>query len=184
MEQKTKIIIADDMEINREILNEMFYETYEVLQARDGKEVIELLKREKYEIGVLLLDVYMPNMGGFDVLNYMEQKGILDKIPVIVVTVSNAEETTLRAYEYKVAEIVIKPFSAKIVQRRVHNIVEFYHDKQMLERYIMEEMEKQKPPYQALLTYNQELSQKIEQIRDLCADKDALSTQELRKVIE
>ena len=68
----------------------------------------------------------MPGVDGFGVLEYMREKQILDTLPVIIVTDDDSEETTVRAFEYKVADIVIKPYEPRIIKRRVENIIELY----------------------------------------------------------
>ena len=75
---------------------------------------------------MVLLDIIMPVMNGFGVLEYMKKKGLLDRLPVVIVTNDDSEETSDRAYEYKVADIVIKPFEPKIIRRRVQNIIDLY----------------------------------------------------------
>lgn len=81
-----KILIVDDAYINRELLKEILRDDYDVLEAENGKEALEVIEKEKGNINAVLLDLIMPVMDGFEVLEHMQSKKILDKIPVIVIS--------------------------------------------------------------------------------------------------
>ena len=82
---------------------------------------------EEYDnIAVMLLDIIMPVVDGFGVLEYMKEEGYIDKFPVVIVTDDSSEETSVKAFEYNVADMVIKPFEPRIIRRRVQNIIELY----------------------------------------------------------
>lgn len=76
--------------------------------------------------GICRYDIIMPVVNGFGVLEYMKKKGLLDRLPVVIVTDDDSEETSDRAFEYKVADLVVKPFEPRIIRRRVQNIIELY----------------------------------------------------------
>ena len=116
MKTKNKILVVDDKGINRYMLGNIFREEYEIVEASGGQMAIDVMETEAGSLAVVLLDIIMPVMNGFGVLEYMKKKGLLDRLP----------ETSDRAYEYKVADIVIKPFEPKIIRRRVQNIIDLY----------------------------------------------------------
>ena len=126
MKTKNKILVVDDKGINRYMLGNKFREEYEIVEASGGQMAIDVMETEAGSLAVVLLDIIMPVMNGFGVLEYMKKKGLLDRLPVVIVTDDDSEETSDRAYEYKVADIVIKPFEPKIIRRRVQNIIDLY----------------------------------------------------------
>ena len=126
MKTKNKILVVDDKGINRYMLGNIFREEYEIVEASGGQMAIDVMETEAGSLAVVLLDIIMPVMNGFGVLEYMKKMGLLDRLPVVIVTDDDSEETSDRAYEYKVADIVIKPFEPKIIRRRVQNIIDLY----------------------------------------------------------
>lgn len=126
MKTKNKILVVDDKGINRYMLGNIFREEYEIVEASGGQMAIDVMETEAGSLAVVLLDIIMPVMNGFGVLEYTKKKGLLDRLPVVIVTDDDSEETSDRAYEYKVADIVIKPFEPKIIRRRVQNIIDLY----------------------------------------------------------
>ncbi len=121
-----KILVVDDKGINRYMLGEIFRDRYEILEAAGGAEAIEMIAKEKDELAIVLLDIIMPGVNGFDVLAYMKEHQLLDTLPVIVVTDDSTDETAGKAFAYKVADMVIKPYEPRIIKRRVQNIIELY----------------------------------------------------------
>lgn len=126
VEIKNKILVVDDKGINRYMLGGIFREDYEVIEVSGGQEAIEVIAGEAEDLAVVLLDIIMPVIDGFDVLEYMREKELLDRLPVVIITEDDSEETSDRAFEYRVADIVIKPFEPRIIRRRVQNIIELY----------------------------------------------------------
>lgn len=126
METKNKILVVDDKGINRYMLGGIFQEEYEVIEVSSGQRAIEVIADEAENLAVVLLDIIMPVIDGFDVLEYMRKMELLDRLPVVIITEDDSEETSDRAFEYKVADIVIKPFEPRIIRRRVQNIIELY----------------------------------------------------------
>ena len=126
METKTKILIVDDKGINRYMMGEIFRDEYEIVEAAGGQEAIDLIALEHDELAIVLLDIVMPGIDGFGVLEDMKRKQLLDRLPVVIVTDDSSEATSVKAFEYKVADMVIKPFEPRIIKRRVENIIELY----------------------------------------------------------
>lgn len=141
MEKKRQqILIVDDEEINRVILREIFQDEYEVLEAADGKDAIYKIQ-SRHNMALILLDVIMPVMDGFMVLEYMQEHSLIDKIPVILITSESVGESEGKAYSYGVADVMHKPFYPYIVKRRSKNIINLYQHKQYMEERLKEQEE-------------------------------------------
>ena len=125
---KLRILIADDVEVNRVVLDLMFSMDYEIVLAANGREAIRQINGDQ-ELALVLLDIMMPAIDGFGVLDYMEAHNLLEKIPVILITGEDPEACDERAYSYKIADVIHKPFKAEIVERRARNIIELYQSK-------------------------------------------------------
>lgn len=141
------ILIVDDAELNRELLCQLFEQEYTVFQAADGLEALALLEAHREDLRIVLLDVVMPVMDGFGVLERMCDSGFLGKIPVVLITGDNSLSVAKRGYEYGTADIITKPFEPDIVRRRVKNIIDLYQHKNRLEHLVdlqTKEIEKQK----------------------------------------
>jgi len=123
---KNKILVVDDKGINRYMLGDIFQDEYEIVEASGGQMAIDIMEADDRDLAVVLLDIIMPVINGFGVLEYMKKKGLLDRLPVVIVTDDASEETGERAFEYKVADLVVKPFEPKVIRRRVQNIIELY----------------------------------------------------------
>lgn len=126
---KDTILVVDDKEVNRFMICEIFRKDYKLLEAEDGIEAIELLKKYMDSIAIVLLDIIMPNMDGFGVLDYMKNNSLLDDIPVVMITSDSSVETEKKVEKYDVAEVVRKPFIPAIIDRRVNNILALYESK-------------------------------------------------------
>ena len=132
--ERNIILIADDQEINREILKVIFEEQYEILEAADGVQAIDLIEAHRDEIVLIFLDLLMPGKSGLDVLAHMTDKGYMDFIPVIMITGEATADTDEKAYEYGVSDIIYKPFAPKVVMRRTMNLIELFAHRINIER--------------------------------------------------
>ncbi len=133
--EKQQILIVDDEEINREMLLEMFYderEAYELLEARNGKEAVDMIE-SNHRLVLILLDVVMPVMDGYKVLEYMQERNLLNEVPVILITGETIKDSEGIAYSFGVADVIHKPFYPHIVKRRSRNIIELYQNKRNME---------------------------------------------------
>ncbi len=129
--EEQQILIVDDEAINREVLKSMFSE-YDRLEAENGKEAIEKIAASR-NLVLILLDISMPVMTGFDVLEYMHEQKLLDKIPVILITGETVIDSEDKAYSYGVADVIHKPFYPHIVKKRSQNIIDLYQHKLEME---------------------------------------------------
>jgi putative two-component system response regulator len=144
LDNKKSILIADDVEVNRAILREMFQDKYTICEARDGKEAIEVLKRDS-SIVIVLLDIMMPVADGFFVLEQMKDLNFIKHIPVIFITGSDSIEFEQRGLDLGVTEVVSKPFNPVIVTKRVENTIALYEVKNNIEaqaRKLLEKLQK------------------------------------------
>lgn len=131
-EQKKKIIIIDDVELNRTILGEAFSKKYDVLEAQDGWEGLEKIMANQDDIAAIFLDIIMPEMDGFSVLSELENKEIMKKIPLFIITTETTDYVVERAYDYGVIDVIQKPFNLLIIERRVANIIELFESRSQL----------------------------------------------------
>ena len=120
---KQKILIADDSEMNRELLAAILEEEYDIIQANDGVQAVDCLQRHAEEISLLLLDIVMPHMDGFEVLSYMNKEHWIDSIPVVIISSENSPIYIKRGYDLGVTDFIGKPFDANMVLRRSANAI-------------------------------------------------------------
>lgn len=123
---KQSILIVDDEELNRELLKQIFEDDYNIILAKDGKEAINLLSRHYKDIVVILLDLIMPVVNGYQVLQVLNSKGMFKEIPVILVTANADSKGELFCYSLGAAAFIYKPFDVKVVRKIVDNVIEMY----------------------------------------------------------
>jgi len=124
--QKQKILIVDDSEMNRSILSNMLEDEYDILEAEDGAAAIAILQKHTLDISLVLLDVVMPRVDGFEVLSVMNQKHWIEDIPVIMISAESGSSQVARAYGLGVTDFIARPFDTLIVRRRVDNTILLY----------------------------------------------------------
>ena len=124
--ERLLILIADDSEANRELLTEMLQDSYDIVEAEDGEKAIEQLHEYGKGISLVLLDLLMPVMDGFDVLAYMGTNKWLEDIPVIMISSEDSTPYVKRAYELGATDYIGRPFDENIVYRRVQNTIKLY----------------------------------------------------------
>ncbi len=141
MNERNTILIVDDQKVNRAILHLIFENNYDILEAGDGSHAIALLEENIHKTVAVLLDLSMPVMDGYQVMEEMGSKGLLSKVPVIVITSDDSADSELRSFDLGASDIITKPFEPHIVRRRVQNIVELYNHKLHLEDLVKEQSE-------------------------------------------
>lgn len=124
--RKPLLLIVDDAEMNRMILREIIGDEYEVIEAADGLEAVKLLQEHGKEISLVLLDIIMPKMGGFDVLSHMMSTDLIADVPVIMISGEHSDDAVLCAYELGASDYINRPFDARVVRQRVSNIMRLY----------------------------------------------------------
>ena len=114
MQERNTILIVDDQETNRAILHRLLEDQFIILEAEDGLEAIEQINGHEKELALIMLDIIMPNMNGYDVLHFMENASIDENIPVILITGDIETIAELKEYQSHIAEVVMKPFDIRI----------------------------------------------------------------------
>ncbi|MFQ9387671.1 MAG: response regulator [Coprococcus sp.] len=131
MKTKAKIMIVDDAEMNREILMVILGDEYEYVQAENGRQAIHILQQDM-NIDLMLLDINMPEMNGFQVLDRMNTFHWINDIPVIMISSEEKKDVIERAYILGAEDYIRRPFDAFIVRRRVQNILNLYANQKRL----------------------------------------------------
>ena len=124
--RKQKILIADDSELNREILSAMLEDEYNIMEAENGIQAVAALSEHRTDIAMLLLDITMPEMDGFAVLDYMNKYHWIEEIPVIVISAEDNPASIKRAYDLGVTDYMGRPFDTTVVRRRIANTLLLY----------------------------------------------------------
>lgn len=138
--QRDRILIADDSEMNRAILTDMLNDEYDILEAENGVAAIGLIRELGTEISLILLDIVMPEMDGFGVLEEMNRMNLIEDIPVIMISAESEASHMERAYELGVTEFIRRPFDALIVHRRVVNTILLYTKQKKLMTLVTEQI--------------------------------------------
>lgn len=133
MEKEKSILIVDDEEVNREILGQIFADRYQIIMAANGKEALLQLNEHMKDIVLILLDLVMPVVSGYQVLKVLSAKGIQKKIPVMLVTANTDEKVMLSCYDLGAVDYVGKPFNSQIIRKRGLNMIEMYQNRLRLE---------------------------------------------------
>lgn len=123
---RERILVVDDSEMNRSILADMLSEKFDVTEAEDGEVALEILSKQAHAFSLVLLDIVMPVKDGFDVLTEMNRTGLIENLPVIMISAETASAQIERAYELGATDFITRPFDASIVYRRVLNTIFLY----------------------------------------------------------
>lgn len=154
MKDRKTVLVVDDSKLIRTILRDLLQDEYQLIEAQNGLEAMELLKQDETRFAVVLLDIVMPKMDGFQVLVNMKKMGILNKIPVIIITAEEAERYISLAYDMGVSEVIHKPFNKNVIKKRVRNLVDLYSKKNDLEELVSIQTESIKMQTQRLIESN------------------------------
>ena len=171
MKSRETILIVDDLEINRAILNEIIRDDYDTIEACDGVQAIEVLNSHP-EIAAILLDLVMPNMDGLDVLREMNKNGMIRKIPVFLITAEDSREVLAEGYRLGAVDVITKPFMAHFLKCRIDNILELYDHRNQLEKKVAEQVER-------IASYNQSM---VETLATLLEFRDCESGEHVKRI--
>ncbi len=139
-EQRYTILVADDSEMNRSILRSMLEESYDIVEAEDGLQAVAILQQMEQEIALVLLDLVMPNMDGFDVLSAMNKYNWIDSVPVIMISAESTHDFIERAYNMGVTDYISRPFDMMVVRHRVINTIMLYAKQRRLAGMVNEQI--------------------------------------------
>ena len=157
--ERQQILIVDDSQINCEILAEILKDEYRILEAANGEECINLLKQYGTGIALLLLDINMPVMDGFEVLDLMNRKHWIEDIPVIMISSEDSASYVRRAYEMGASDYISRPFDVQVVHQRVSNTIKLYAKQRRLISLVTDQIREKEKNNQMMISI---LSQIVE----------------------
>ena len=131
-EKNARILIVDDSEMNRDMLSDMLSDDYDIVEAADGEEALSILKERVYDIDLVLLDIIMPAVDGFGVLDVMKRYHWIDNTPVIMISSETSQSYIRKAFELGVTDYIIRPFDSFIIHKRVSNTLMLYRKQKKL----------------------------------------------------
>ena len=140
VEEKPQILLVDDSAMNRMILKEILGGDYSILEAENGQECLEKMQAEAGNIALVLLDINMPVMDGFEVLKAMNVNHTIEDIPVIMISSDDSDAAIRRSYELGASDYVTRPFDARIVYRRVTNTIKLYAKQRRLVQMVSDQI--------------------------------------------
>lgn len=142
---KQRILVVDDSKMNREILCEMLKDDFEIIEATNGQECVSLIEQYGKEISLVLLDIVMPVMDGFEILMYMNRNHWIEDVPVIMISSEESENYIRKAFKFGVSDYISRPFDSKVVYQRVFNTIKLYAKQRRLISMVSDQMhEKEK----------------------------------------
>lgn len=159
VKEKQQILIVDDSQMNREILTVILEEEYRILEAANGEECIDLLKQYGTGISLILLDINMPMMDGFEVLAQMNQNHWIEDTPVIMISSEDGAAYVRRAYEMGASDYISRPFDAQVVHQRVFNTIKLYAKQRRLISLVTDQIQEKEKNNQMMISI---LSQVVE----------------------
>ncbi|WP_455654603.1 bifunctional diguanylate cyclase/phosphohydrolase [Phascolarctobacterium sp.] len=177
--QKDKILIVDDVELNRAILCELFAGDYEILEADNGKTAVELMQQYHEEIAIVLMDIVMPIMNGLEALEIMNAKGLTEKTPIFLITAESSNDAISKGFRLGVVDVVLKPFNPDNICQRVNNIIELYRYRYKLENLVQEQMNKIEKQNEQLRNFNVAM---IDTLSTIVEFRDCESGQHVQRI--
>ncbi len=162
-----EILVVDDEELNRDLLQAILEREYRVDVAWNGELALEKLREKEGNYAALLLDLQMPKMDGFAVLDEMKELGYIDKIPILIISGENAVKIEDRCFKMGVSDFIHKPFEPMLIHRRVRNMVDLYFYKNTLEQKVEKQTNTLKEQYDLLQVQAEKLGQMNNKIIDI-----------------
>ncbi|MCM1288746.1 MAG: response regulator [Clostridium sp.] len=167
---RKSILIVDDDELNRELLSQIFEDEYKILMAEDGKQAILQLEEHMEDIAVVLLDLIMPVLNGYQVLKVLNSRKILDDIPVVLITADSDGQTELSCYSLGASAVITKPFVTQTVRKRVYNLIDLHRNADALAKKVEQQRERLHEQRRKMEIFNEKLVDVVSNIvefRDL-----------------
>lgn len=162
-----KLLIVDDVEVDRKILAAMLENDYQIMEAEDGQQAIDLLEKYHDEILIVLLDLIMDGVDGYAVLEAMKEHSWLDKVPVLVISVDARVDVERRCFKMGVSDFIHKPFDNAIVENRVRNVIELFLYKNKLETKVEQQTEWLKKQNEMLARQAEKLRKRNNRLTDI-----------------
>jgi putative two-component system response regulator len=173
------ILIVDDEELNRELLCQMFEGKYKLLTAADGREGIMLLGKHINEIAVILLDIVMPVVNGYQVLQVLHSRDIISRIPVVLITAQDDDQTELQCYQMGASALISKPFKAQTVIKRVDDIINMHQNVEVLQQQVKTQEDQLLEQQKKLEDFNERL---LDVISNVVEFRDVESGEHIKRV--
>ncbi len=145
------ILIVDDLEVNRAILSELFARDFDVLEAENGQEAVQQIEAHEQDIAIMLLDVVMPVLDGYGVMEIMRARGYLTHIPVIIITSLDSHKDEARLFDMGASDLIMKPFNPLAITKRVMNVTEQYQYRNHLEQLVQEQADRLEKSNEAMI---------------------------------
>lgn len=139
---KTSIMIVDDDKMTCSLIAKIFSKDYDIIIANNGKEAIDVLnnvKQNEINLSCIFLDLIMPELDGFSVLDFLSDNNYLTKLPVIIISGNYDKETRSKAYSYGIADMLEKPFNAQVIRHRIENLINLYRSSSFLNEMMLEQ---------------------------------------------
>lgn len=156
---KNKVLVVDDTQINRDMLEMILEDDYTICKAEDGRQALEIMDNFKDDLVAVLLDLIMPGMDGFEVLGEMNRRNLMKSIPVLIISSETSVTVEKECFEYGVTDFIRKPFDNSLVRRRVKNSADLFLYKNNLEAKVQEQTKTLSMQYSLL----QEQAEKLQQ---------------------
>ncbi len=166
-QMKNTILVVDDIEMNRDMLRMILESDYSVMEAENGKQALDIIMREKDHLSAILLDLIMPEVDGFGVMQQLKDREIMGKIPVLVISGDTSIEVENRCFDFGVSDFIAKPFNNFIIKQRVKNVVGFFEYKNELEAKVEEQTGVLRKAYRTLRMQTDQLKRRNEEIIDM-----------------
>lgn len=139
--KRQTVLIVDDTAVNRRMLSDILDEEYDILEARDGFEAVDILRQREGAVALMLLDVVMPNMDGFEVLAYLHRRQWSDDVPVIIISAETSPAYVRKGFELGVSDYINRPFDPEVVLQRVRNTIALYAKQNRLKDLIADQVQ-------------------------------------------
>ncbi|MDE6743677.1 MAG: response regulator [Lachnospiraceae bacterium] len=173
------MLIVDDDEGSRELLTEIFKKDYDIIQASNGREAIMELGVHMNDIAVILLDLLMPVMNGYQVLQILNSRKVLEHIPVVMITSQNDEQTEFSCYSMGASAVISKPFVTQTVIQRINNLVETYRSADALAHKVESQRAKLHEQERKMELFNEKL---IDVVSNIVEFRDLESGEHVKRV--
>ena len=167
---RNTVLIAEDSELNRELLRELLEEKYSILEAEDGAQALELIKNQHKDIAVLLLDIVMPNMSGLELLDILTEQKLTGDFPILIISGDSGMDVEEQCLLRGVTDFIRKPFSPNLVQHRIRNALSLFSLKNSLADMVEEQTRQIRSQTEDLRLKNIQLEQMHEDTIDLISD--------------
>ena len=154
-DERDILLVVDDDAINRAILEQIFADTYTVLQAENGRAGLEKILEGPERLCAVLLDVVMPEMDGLEVLRHLRRRNLLDRLPVFLITAEASGQVLREAYSLGVMDVISKPVVPYVVQRRVQSVIELYQARRSLSHTVESQRERLLRQAEEIIALNQ-----------------------------